>query len=73
MKKEPGSFHWFPVTGPEAMDTNLTAGGFISTSGNTFFTMRVTEHWYRLPTEAVDSPSLETPKSHLDMVLVNWL
>ncbi|KAK4825594.1 LOW QUALITY PROTEIN: hypothetical protein QYF61_000683 [Mycteria americana] len=38
-----------------------------------FFTVRVTEHWHRLPREVEDSPSLEIVKSHRDMVLVNWL
>ncbi|KFQ88236.1 hypothetical protein N337_01037, partial [Phoenicopterus ruber ruber] len=36
-----------------------------------FFTVRVTEHWHRLPREAVESPSLEIFKSHLEMVLGN--
>jgi len=31
--------------------------------------VRVTEHWHRLPTEAVESPSSEISKSHLDMAL----
>jgi len=38
-----------------------------------FFTLRVTEHWNRLPREAVDSPSLETFKSRLDKVLYSLL
>ncbi|KFV80516.1 hypothetical protein N308_01195, partial [Struthio camelus australis] len=37
------------------------------------FTVRVTEHWNRLPGEAVESPSLEIFKSHLDMVPGNVL
>ena len=34
-----------------------------------FFTVRVTEHWHRLPREVVESPSLEIFKSHLGTVL----
>lgn len=34
-----------------------------------FFCVRVTEHRNRLPREAVEFPSLEIFKSHLDMVL----
>jgi len=34
-----------------------------------FFTLRVIEHWNRLPREAVVSPSLEIFKTHLDKVL----
>ncbi|KFV73001.1 hypothetical protein N308_11259, partial [Struthio camelus australis] len=38
-----------------------------------FFTVRVTEHWNRLPREIVESPSLEIFKSHLDVILGNML
>ena len=34
---------------------------------------RVGEHWYRLPREVVESPSLETLKTRLDTVLGNLL
>ncbi|KFR00457.1 hypothetical protein N306_00167, partial [Opisthocomus hoazin] len=34
-----------------------------------FFTMRVVKHWYRLPREAVDAPSLEVFKARLDEAL----
>ncbi|KFV79745.1 hypothetical protein N308_04290, partial [Struthio camelus australis] len=38
-----------------------------------FLTARVTEHWNRLPREAVESPSLEIFKTHLDVILGNLL
>ena len=38
-----------------------------------FFPLRVTEHWPRLPGEAVESPSLEIFKTHLDKVLCSLL
>jgi len=34
-----------------------------------FFPLRVTEHWNMMPREAVESPSLEIFKTHLDAVL----
>jgi len=38
-----------------------------------FFTLRLTEHWNRLPREAVHSASLEIFKTHLDKVLCSLL
>ncbi|GAB0197120.1 hypothetical protein GRJ2_002177300 [Grus japonensis] len=38
-----------------------------------FFTLRVTEHWNRLPREVVESPSPEIFKTHLDVILCNLL
>ena len=38
-----------------------------------FFTLRVTEHWNRLPRETVESPSLEIFKTCLDAILCNLL
>jgi len=38
-----------------------------------FFTLRVTEHWNRLPRGVVDSPSLEMFKTRLDTVLCSLL
>jgi len=38
-----------------------------------FFPLRVTEPWNRLPREVMESPSLETFKTHLDKVLCSLL
>jgi len=38
-----------------------------------FFSLRVTEPWPRLPREAVESPSLEIFKTHLENVLCSLL
>ncbi|PKU39636.1 hypothetical protein llap_10057 [Limosa lapponica baueri] len=38
-----------------------------------FFTLRVAEHWNRLPREVVEPPSLETFKTCLDTFLCNLL
>ena len=38
-----------------------------------FFPLRVTEHWNRLPREAVESPSLEIFQTRLDKVLCSLL
>jgi len=38
-----------------------------------FFDARVTECWHRLPRKAMESPSLEIFRHHLDVVLGNLL
>jgi len=38
-----------------------------------FFTLRVTEHWHRLPRKVVESPSLEIFKTRLEAVLCSLL
>jgi len=50
---------------------NLKEGGFGLDVRKNFFTVRVVRHWHRLPTEAVDAPSLAVSKAGLDGALSN--
>ena len=65
-----GSSQWCPVAEQGALGTNWSPGSSIWTQARTF-TVRVTEHWNRLPTGNVESPSLEILKICLDTFLWN--
>ena len=54
----------------------LSQGRFRLDTRRKFFTQGVVRHWYRLPKEAVDAPSLKAFKARLDVALgslVWWL
>jgi len=51
----------------------LEQGKFHTNMRKNIFTVRVTKHWNRLPREAVESPSMEIFKTHLDICLCNML
>ena len=51
----------------------LEYGKFFTNMTNNFFTVSVTEHWNRLPREAVESPYLEILKTPLDTFLCDLL
>ena len=38
-----------------------------------YFTVRVVRHWYRLPKDEVDAPSLETFMARLDQAVGNLM
>ena len=49
----------------------LEEGRFRLDSKKKFLTVRVVKHWNRLPSEAVDAPSLEAFQARLDGVVSN--
>ncbi|GAB0204429.1 hypothetical protein GRJ2_002908500 [Grus japonensis] len=49
----------------------LKEGRFRLDIGKKFFTVRVVRHWYRLPREVVDTPSLAVFEARLDGALGN--
>jgi len=67
------SFWWWASIEQKKNEQKLEHRKFHTNMGKNFFTMRVTEHWNRLPREAVESPSLEIFKIYLDTLLCNLL
>ncbi|KFQ02180.1 hypothetical protein N330_14252, partial [Leptosomus discolor] len=49
----------------------LGEGRFRLDTRKKFFTLRVVDHWNRLPKEVVDAPSMEVFKTRLDGALSN--
>jgi len=54
-------------------DAKWLISTLLSDMRKNFFTLRVTEHWNRLPREVVESPSPEIFKTCLDKVLCSLL
>jgi len=66
----PDSFQWCPATG---QGHKLNHRKFQLKMRKNVFTLRVTEHWNRLPREVMESASLEILKTCLDTVLCSLL
>ena len=67
--KDPGSFQWCPVTGPEAAGTNWNVGDFSWASGNIFSLWSSPstgtgnpERWWSLPPWDLQKPSGHGPR-----------
>ena len=69
----PSSFQWCPATGQRGNRHKLKHRKFHLNMRKNYFSLRVTEHWNRLPRDVAESPSLEIFKTRLDKVLCSLL
>ena len=58
---------------PRGYRQKLEHRKFCTNARKNFCTVRMMEHWSRLPKDVVESPSLEILKIHLDAVLCDLL
>ena len=66
-------FSVIPTDKTRGSGHKLENGKFQLNTRKNFFTLRVTEHWNRLPGQVVVSSFLEIFKTHLDAFLCNLL
>ena len=69
----PGSSQWCVANRTRSSGLKLEQKKFCTNMQKNFFTVRVMEHWNRLPREVVDSPSLEIFRTRLDAYLCSLL
>ena len=66
-----GLFCCVTVIELEVMASSCDRGGSSWILGKDFFSERAVRYWNRLPTEVVESPSLEMSKKHGDITLTD--
>jgi len=69
----PGSSQWCVANRTRNNGLKLECRKFHTSMQKSFVTVRVMEHWNRLPREVVESPSMEILKAHLDTYMCDLL